>query len=423
MVNRFLLLCYERRNKNKQIKLHHHGLIMKRLLLSLFLISLPSFALDYGLDRLSEASVAEKLVGKNLAVLTHAAAVSKSGDHLIDLLFKSYSLKKIFAPEHGLRTVDDDYIENGIDEKTGLPVISLYKRGATSPRPEDLVGIDAIVVDLQDVGLRYYTYFATIAKVMIVAAPLNIEVIILDRPNLLGGDIIEGKTLDAKLTGNLTAYHTVPTRHGMTLGELAQMVNVEKKINVKLTVITASGWNRENQLDQTERKWIPPSPALVNISQVGLYAIWGSLENFNVAVGRGKTNELAFNVLGAPWITEVESIKLAEALNDLKTPHITFKPYSWLVTREIYKGKTALGVIVEWDGNEIRTDEFTYKVAQTLINFFRDRLNISEMSTGTYGSREVVEAIKNGTPWDEFKLIIDVEIDLFKERRKPYLLY
>ena len=399
---------------------------MRRLFLILLipvLVSLPVFSMDYGIDRLSEAGIAEKLAGKNLAVLTHAAAVSKNGEHLIDLLFKSYSLKKIFAPEHGLRTVDDDYIENGVDQKTGLPVISLYKRGATSPRPEDLQGIDAIVVDLQDVGLRYYTYFATIAKVMIVAAPLNIEVIILDRPNLLGGDIIEGKTLDPKLIGSLTAYHTVPTRHGMTLGELARMINIEKNINGKLTIIPASGWKRENQLDQVERKWIPPSPALVNISQVGLYAIWGSLENFNMAVGRGKTNELAFRVIGAPWVTEQESVTLSLALNNLKIPHLLFKPYSWPVTREIYKGKTALGVILEWDGEEVRTDELTYKAAQILITLFRDRLNISEMSTATYGSSEAIEAMKNGTPWEVYKIIIDTEIENFKERRIPYLLY
>lgn len=399
---------------------------MRRLIFSLFLpilISAPTYALDYGIDRLNEASIAEKLSGKNLAVLTHAAAKSKSGEHLIDILYKSFSLKKIFAPEHGLRTTNDDYVQDGIDEKTGLPVISLYKRGTRAPRPEDLVGIQAIVVDLQDVGVRYYTYFSTIAEVMKASAPLNIEVILLDRPNLLGGDIVEGKTLDPKLAGNFTAYHTVPTRHGMTLGELAQMINTEKKMNVKLTVIPVAGWNRESILNQYDREWIPPSPALVNISQVGLYAIWGSLENFNLAVGRGKTNELAFNVLGAPWITSEESILLANNLNAYNLPNVHFKPYSWLVTREMYQGKTAFGVIIEWNGGEVRTDELTYKVAQTLIKSFPGRLNVADMSAATYGSSKVIDAIKSATPWDEFKKIIDNDVEAFKERRKPYLLY
>lgn len=403
---------------------------MRHLLLSALLpvlLSFPSFALDYGLDRLNEAGIAEKLAGKNLAVLTHAAAKSKNGEHLIDILFHSFTLKKIFAPEHGLRTSADDYVKDGIDEKTGLPVISLYKSGAKAPKASDLVGIDSIVIDLQDVGVRYYTYFSTIAEVMKAAAPLNIEVIILDRPNLLGGNIVEGKTLDPKLAGNFTAYHTVPTRHGMTLGELAQMINVEKNINVKLTVITASGWERESIIGKLDREWIPPSPALVNINQVGLYAIWGSLENFNLAVGRGKTNEMAFSVLGAPWISKKESNNLAEKLNELNLPHVTFKPYSWLVTRAMYEGKQAQGVIMEWDGNEVRTDELTYKVAQTLIKTlnrtFSKDLDVSIMSPATYGSKEVVNAIRDGIPWETYKTVIDNDIAAFKERRKPYLLY
>lgn len=399
---------------------------MKRLLLTGFLsviASLPSFALEYGLDRLNEAGIAEKLNGKNLAVLTHAAAKSKNGEHLIDILYQSFPLKKIFAPEHGLRTMDDDYIADGVDEKTGLPIISLYKSGTRAPKAKDLVGIDAIVVDLQDVGVRYYTYFSTIAEIMKAAAPLNIEVILLDRPNLLGGEIVEGKTLDPKLAGNFTAYHTVPTRHGMTLGELAQMINVENKINVKLTVIAASGWQRENLIHNMDREWIAPSPALVNINQVGLYAIWGSLENFNLAVGRGKTNELAFNVLGAPWISKSESKDLADNLNALKIPHVNFVPFSWDVTRGMYEGKKARGVKLEWDGNEVRTDELTYKVAQVLVKSFPDPLTVSKMSPSTYGSKEVVEAIKTGIPWSTFKSIIDSDIEAFKIRRIPYLLY
>lgn len=165
-----------------------------------FLVSLSTLALDYGIDRLSEETVAAKLSGKNLAVLTHAAGKNKLGLHLIDSLNQNFTLKKIFAPEHGLHTM-----------------------------AEDLKGIDAIVIDLQDVGVRYYNYFSTIAEVMKATASLNVEVIILDRPNLLGGLIMEGKVLDSSLAGSFTAYHTVPTRHGMTLGELALLINAEKK--------------------------------------------------------------------------------------------------------------------------------------------------------------------------------------------------
>lgn len=388
-----------------------------------FLTSFSALSLDYGIDRLDEAEIAKKFEGKRLAVLTHAAARSKGGIHLIDFLHQKFTLKKIFAPEHGLRTMADDWVDDGPDEATGLPVISLYKRGSKAPTPKDLIGIDAIVIDLQDVGVRYYTYFSTIAEVMKATSPLGVEVIILDRPNLLGGRIMEGKVLDSELAGSFTAYHTVPTRHGMTLGELALMINAEKNIGSKLTVVAASGWARENLLSSTERPWLAPSPALISIDQVGLYAMWGTLENFNLAVGRGKTNELAFRILGAPWITKTESVNLAKELNLLGFKEVAFTPYSWNVTRALYEGKIANGVILEWSGEEVRTDEFTYKVASVLIKLFKDRLNTTQMAPRSYGSQSMIDAIRTLKPWDQYRVLIDDELEKFSLRRKPYLLY
>ena len=388
-----------------------------------FLITFSAFGLEYGIDRLSDPEIRQKLQGKALAVLTHAAGKDKNSNHLIDLLHQQYSLKKIFAPEHGLRTMEDDWVGDGTDEATGLPVISLYKRSSKGPTPQDLQGIEAIVIDLQDVGVRYYTYFSTIAEVMKAAAPLNVEIVLLDRPNLIGGNVVEGKVLDANLAGSFTAYHTVPTRHGMTLGELAQMINAEKKMNVKLTVVPAKDWNRENLIFANERNWIAPSPALVSIDQVGLYAIWGTLENFNLAVGRGKTNEMAFRVLGAPWITAEESILLAKALNDLGFQGASFAPYSWTVTRATYAGKVVNGIKMEWDGTEIRTDEFTYKVSSLLVKMFKGRINADQMSPASYGSLTMVNAIRKGVSWEDFGKTIDEELKLFSERRKPFLLY
>lgn len=397
---------------------------MKNLIAALtLLLSFSAFSLDYGIDRLGESVIAEKLSGKNLAVLTHAAGKAKDGTHLIDFLHKNFTLKKIFAPEHGLRTMADDWVDDGVDEATQLPVVSLYKRGSKAPKPEDLVGIEAIVVDLQDVGVRYYTYFSTIAEVMKAAAPLKIEVILLDRPNLLGGLLVEGKVLDQALAGSFTAYHTVPTRHGMTLGELALMVNAENKLNAKLTVIPVSGWSRENLLSSTEREWLAPSPALIDISQVGLYAMWGTLENFNLAVGRGTTNEMAFRVLGAPWITKTESETLAKSLNALGFSGVKFSAHTWKVTRATHSGKIANGVIIDWSGKEVRTDEFTYKVASTLVKLFNSRLNTTQMSPESYGSRTMVEAIRTLKPWESYKATIDGEIEKFKTRREAFLLY
>lgn len=394
---------------------------MKWLLL-LFL-SAPAFALEYGIDRLSSTSDNEAtqiLHGKKLAALTHAAGKDKNGNHLIDLLHKNFSLVKIFAPEHGLRSLQDDWVDDGTDETTGLPVISLYKNGATSANPQDLMGLDAIVVDLQDVGVRYYTYFSTIAKLMPLCASMNIEMIILDRPNLLGGKIIEGKTLDENLTGNFIGYYNIPTRHGMTLGELAHLYNQEKQIKTNLTVIKALGWKRENLL-KSERTWIPSSPALTTLQQVGLYALWGSLENFNLAVGRGKTNELAFRVLGAPWITLEESHKLAVELNNLKINHIKFSPFTWTVTRDLYNGNVAKGVMIDWDGEEVRTDELTYKVTSVLKKLFKDRLSTPKPIA--FGSQSMIDSMLSGIFWNTYQEVIDREIEQFKIRREKYLLY
>jgi uncharacterized protein YbbC (DUF1343 family) len=397
---------------------------MKMILtLIIAMLSQTVFSMDYGIDRLDEASVSKIFEGKKLAVLTHAAAKSKNGIHLIDFLHQKFELKKIFAPEHGLRTLNDDWVDDGIDEATGLPVISLYKRGERAPKPSDLVGIDAVVIDLQDVGVRYYTYFSTIAEVMKALSPLNIEVIILDRPNLLGGAVMEGKVLDPELAGSFTAYHTVPTRHGMSLGELALMVNSENNINSKLTVIAASGWNRENLIFSSERPWLAPSPALVKIDQVGLYAIWGTLENFNLSVGRGKSNDMAFRVIGAPWITQAESALLAKNINTLGFLGLEFSAHSWKVDRAIYEDQEAHGVLVKWNGSEVRTDEFTYKVSALMFKLFKGRAKLNKMSPQSYGSVKMIEAIEANLSWESYQKVIDRELKVFEARRAPFLLY
>ena len=397
--------------------------MLKSVAIILIFLSCSIHAMDYGIDRLAAPEVIKMLEGKSLGVLTHAAGRSKTGIHLIDVLHQQFLLKKIFAPEHGLRTTDDHWVEDGIDEETGLSVISLYKRGTRVPRPEDLTGLDAIVVDLQDVGVRYYTYFSTIAGMMKAAASMNIEIILLDRPNLLGGNTIEGKVLDAELAGHFISYHTVPTRHGMTLGELALMMNEEQKIMAKLTVIPVSGWNRESLLINYDRPWLPPSPALVDLSQVGLYALWGTMENFNLAVGRGQTNESAFHRIGAPWITKDEALSLAQALNQLNFPGVTFSVVNWKVTRALYVGQMANGVQIEWSGEDMRTDEFTYKISSLLLKMFKGRIQLNTTSPHFYGSQKMIDAMLNSLPWETYRLVIDAELADFKQRRASFLLY
>ncbi len=390
-------------------------------------LALSAFSYEYGVDRLEESLLVDKLQNKRLAVLAHAASVDRQGNHLIDLLYPKYDLKKIFVPEHGLRSLNDGWIQDGLDEKTGLPILSLYQEKSRAPKPEDLADVDAIVMDLQDVGVRYYTYFSTVAEFIKVASDLNKEVILLDRPNPVGGLKVEGETLSSDLLGKFISYYNVPTRHGMTLGELSLMLVKETGINARLSVIPVQGWNRESLVGVADRPWVPSSPALLTLEQVYLYTLWGSLEHFNLSVGRGKTNELAFRVVAAPWISRKEASEMASSLNQLGFKGVTFVPYTFTVTREIYLGQKVNGVVIALGKGyeDQRSDEFTYLLSSFLSSKFSSegRLLFSKYASNYYGSEKYSQAVRNSVSWKEYSEKIDSDIQKFIERRLPYLLY
>ncbi len=396
------------------------------LILHLFLLVTPGFAIEYGIDRLSEVSVRSELEGKSLAVLAHAASVDRKGRHLIDLLRADHRLVKIFTPEHGLRSLEDGLIEDGVDPGSGLPVISLYKKNGRVPRPEDLFDVDVIVMDLQDVGMRYYTYFSTLAGFMKVAAQLGKKVILLDRPNPVGGERVEGSVLDSSLTGNFIAYHSVPTRHGMTLGELALLYLTETQIQLSIDVVGVTGWKRRFYDEDFGREWRASSPALQAIEQVELYALLGSLEQFNLSVGRGTTNENAFRVFGAPWITEVEVGVLVEQLNSLRLPGLVFLPHQQRVTRAIYEGQDIRGVRIELVGSpedRVRSDEALYRIVSVLLDRFGGRISFGKYADLYFGKASWREAWKNRKSWEDFSIELDVGLADFRARRAPFLLY
>ncbi len=194
-------------------------------------------------------------------------------------------------------------------EKTGVPIHSLY--GATRrPTAEQLNGVDAIVIDLQDIGSRFYTYMTSMAYVMEEAAPRKIKVIVLDRPNPIGGVQIEGPSLDEAAVGFTGYLAAMPIRHGLTMGELARLFNGEKKIGADFTVIGMRNWQRDQWFDETGLAWINPSPAMRGLAAATLYPGIGSFEQINLAVGRG--TDTPFEQVGAPWI---DGVRLAAALN------------------------------------------------------------------------------------------------------------
>src|SRR4029077_9566208 len=236
--------------------------------------------------------------------------VDRSGRSTIDLLHQAKEVKLValFSPEHGIRGQLDSQVGDSKAEKPGLPVYSLYGK-LRRPSAEQLKDIDTLVYDIQDIGCRFYTFMTTMAYIMESAAQNKLKVIVLDRPNPIGGVVVEGPLLD-KDQESFIGYHPLPVRHGMTLGELAQLYNRERNINADLQVIKVEGWKRDLLYDQTGLAWINPSPNMRSLTEALLYPGVGLLETTNVSVGRG--TDRPFEILGAPWIDEH---KLAAALN------------------------------------------------------------------------------------------------------------
>jgi uncharacterized protein YbbC (DUF1343 family) len=230
----------------------------------------------------------KRLEGKRVGLITNHTGLDRTGKSTADLLHQAPNVKLValFGPEHGIRgTLDRDGITDSVDEATGVRVYSLY--GETrKPTPRHLEGLDALVFDIQDIGTRFYTYESTMGLAMEAAADAGIEFIVLDRPNPIGGEIVEGPLLD---TGreSFVGYHTIPVRHGMTVGELAQMFAKERKIDVDLTVVELEGWRRSQYLFETGLTWVNPSPNMRSLEAALLYPGIGLLETTNVSVGRG----------------------------------------------------------------------------------------------------------------------------------------
>ncbi len=241
------------------------------------------------------------LVGKRVGLITNHTGIARDGTSTIDVLngAKGVKLAALFSPEHGIRGVLDDKVASTSDEKTGLPIHSLY--GETRrPTAAMLDGLDALVIDLQDIGARFYTYTTTMAYVLEEAAKQKLPVIVLDRPNPINGFQIEGPALDKSQLGFTGYYAPMPIRHGLTMGELARLFNGENKIGADLTVIAAKNWQRDAWFDETALPWINPSPNMRNLIQATVYPGVGAIETTNISVGRG--TDTPFEQLGAPWV-------------------------------------------------------------------------------------------------------------------------
>ncbi|MCC7123220.1 MAG: DUF1343 domain-containing protein, partial [Acidobacteria bacterium] len=294
-----------------------------------------------GLDVLARDGFRE-LRGRKVGLLTNHTGVDRRGRSSIDILHEGLGkdLIALFSPEHGIRgTEDREDVASEKDAKTGLPVHSLY--GATRrPTADMLRGLDTIVIDLADVGARFYTYHATMGYVMEEAAKHNVRVVVLDRPNPINGWQIEGPLPDLAFTG-MTLYHPMPARHGLTMGEMARLFNGEKKLGADLQVIAMDHWVRDAWFDQTGQPWINPSPNMRNLTQATVYPGVGGIEFSNISVGRG--TDQPFEQLGAPWI---DGPRLADTLNARRLPGVRFYPIAFTPTTSKYEGERCQGVFI-----------------------------------------------------------------------------
>jgi uncharacterized protein YbbC (DUF1343 family)/CubicO group peptidase (beta-lactamase class C family) len=370
-----------------------------------------------GIDVLRAEGFA-RLAGRRVGLVTNQTGRARDGASTIDLLFRAgnLTLVALFSPEHGIRGTLDADVPASVDERTGLPVHSLY--GATR-RPTDamLQGIDTLVVDLQDIGARFYTYATTMAYVMEEAARRQLEVVVLDRPNPINGWQVEGPMLDEAAVG-FTGYLPMPVRHGLTMGELARLFNGEARIGARLTVVDMRGWRREQWFDETGLAWVNPSPNMRNLLQATLYPGIGFIEASNVSVGRG--TDAPFEQIGAPWI---DGVALAAALNARRLPGIAFYPVTFTPQSSRYAGEACQGVfMVVTDRMALQPVRVGLEIASALVRLHRDRYEI-RLDDRLVGSRETVTRLLAGEDPATIAASWAAGEARWRLRRARYLLY
>jgi uncharacterized protein YbbC (DUF1343 family) len=299
-------------------------------------------------------------------------------------------LVALFSPEHGIRGILDAKVPSQIDERTGLPINSLY--GETQrPTAAMLAGLDAMVIDLQDIGARFYTYTTTTAYVMEEAAKLKLPVFLLDRPNPVNGWQIEGPALDKESVGFTGYFPAMPIRHGLTLGEMARLFNAENKIGADLTVVAMKNWRRDDWFDDTTLPWINPSPNMRNMNEAALYTGIGAIEGTNVSVGRG--TDTPFEHVGAPWI---DGVQLADALNARNVAGVRFYPVRFTPVSSKYANQECQGVfIIVTDRTALRPVRVGLEIASAISRLYPAQYQL-DLAARLFGSRDTLARIRTG---------------------------
>ncbi len=377
---------------------------------------LPTVPVLNGIDVLVKSNFAP-LQGLRVALISNHTGADRERRSTIDLLHEAPGVKLValFGPEHGIRGDKDEKVGDGVDQKTGLPVYSLY--GATrKPKPEQLKDLDALVFDIQDIGCRFYTYISTMGNCLEAAGQAHLKVFVLDRVNPIAPAGIDGPLWEGERS--FTAFHRIPVRHGMTVGELARMFNRECGFNADLTIIPVQGWKRDFWYDQTLLPWINPSPNMRSLTEATLYPGIGLLETTALSVGRGTGTP--FEVVGAPYIDDVQ---LAKELNAAGLPGLRFVPVRYTPTASVFEGKECGGVsIVLSSRDQGVVMDAGLLIAATLHRLHPDKFNIDKFNN-LLGDTNTIAALKAGKSITDIRKTWEAGLDDFRKRREPFLLY
>lgn len=379
-------------------------------------VVLPPTPVLTGIDVLERDNF-KQLAGMRVGLLTNQTGRDRANHSTIDVLYGAPNVKLValFSPEHGIRGLADEKVSDAKDEKTGLPIYSLYGE-SRRPKPEQLKDLDAIVFDIQDVGTRFYTYISTLGYVMEEAAKAQRPVFVLDRPNPIGGVEVEGPVADVDKF-SFTAYHQIPVRHGMTIGELAKLFNQDRKIGCDLKVIEMVGWRRTTWFDETNLVWVNPSPNMRSLNEATLYPGIGLLETTNVSVGRG--TDTPFEVVGAPWM---DGQKLALELNRVPLAGVRYVPIRFTPSSSVFKGEECSGVnIIVTDRARFRPVAVGLRIAVTLRKLY------PEWKVDSYlrllVNSNALERIKRGESEADIVSSWLAGLEEFKKRRASVLIY
>ncbi len=370
-----------------------------------------------GIDVL-EAQKFAPLRGKHIGLITNHTGLDFQGRTTIEILSRAPGVRLValFSPEHGLAGHLDEKVSSSRDASTGLPIFSLYGE-IRRPTDEMLKGIDALVFDIQDAGVRFYTYTTTMAYCMEEAAKRNIAFFVLDRPNPLGGEILEGPLLDSDKK-KFVGYFPLPVRYGLTIGELAQLFNAENHIGVDLHVIAMKNWHRNYFFESTGIRWVPPSPNLLTQKGAVLYPGIEILQNVGVSVGRG--TETPFEEFGAPWMN---GDAVAAALNARALPGLRFVGQPFIPISGLYAGQRCGGVAIRITNRPtVRAVRAGFEIAAVLQNLYPEHFDPAKLLP-LVGNAETIRLLQEGASTEKIVSSWAVDLAAFDQMRRKYFLY